>query len=282
MNKIQVRNWLLYSSICWLILVPVYATNVYLYYANSLTEITFRQGLAISFQDILLWVLLSPLLVYTYQQILSTWWQLKRVTLIAAVCALLVVVHVTLDGLLNIALDNWGSSTDGLQEFWLHVGLTKLLPNSLIVTVLMLSILLFGAVDARRQHMQISDTTQAHTDTAESADANAMISIQEKGEIVRIPFQEISHIEAAGNYSCIHHGDQVHIVRRPLSDLITRLPGQWFVRIHRSSIVNVRIVRKFRRTTHGDGEVELVHGKSLRVSRHYRSALESLLTQNSS
>ncbi len=195
----------------------------------------------------------------------------------ATVCALLVIAHVTLDGLLNIALD----SSDSLQEFWLYVGLTKLFPNSLIVTVLMLSILLFGAADARRQHMQISHATQEHADTAELVDANAMISIHEKGEIVRIPFQEISYIEAAGNYSCIHHGDQVHIVRRPLSDLITKLPGQWFVRIHRSSIVNVQTVRKFRRTTHGDGEVDLEHGKSLRVSRHYRSALESLLTGNS-
>ncbi len=56
-----------------------------------------------------------------------------------------------------------------------------------------------------------------------------------------------------------------------------RLDDKMFVRIHRSSIVNVNRIREIQPLFHGDFVVILIDGTKLRVSRSRRQALEACL-----
>lgn len=88
---------------------------------------------------------------------------------------------------------------------------------------------------------------------------------------------DIEHIEAAGNYVKIHANGASHLARDTLKALDHRLDARRFVRIHRSSIVNIDFVRETRETT---GEYHLVilrDGTELRASARGWQRFEEIL-----
>lgn len=97
----------------------------------------------------------------------------------------------------------------------------------------------------------------------------------------RVSFLRVDHVEwvdAAHNYVRIHGIDgHTHLVRGAISDLETRLDPERFVRIHRSTIVNVDRVRELELTTHGGYVAILEGGQRLAVSRSFRDRLPMLL-----
>ncbi|HXT50413.1 MAG TPA: LytTR family DNA-binding domain-containing protein [Thermoanaerobaculia bacterium] len=97
----------------------------------------------------------------------------------------------------------------------------------------------------------------------------------------RVSFLRVDHVEwvdAAHNYVRIHGIDgHTHLVRGAISDLETRLDPERFVRIHRSTIVNVDRVRELELTAHGNYVAILEGGQRLTVSRSFRDRLPMLL-----
>jgi two-component system, LytTR family, response regulator len=97
----------------------------------------------------------------------------------------------------------------------------------------------------------------------------------------RVSFLRVDHVEwvdAAHNYVKIHGIDGgTHLVRGAISDLEARLDPERFVRIHRSTIVNVDRVRELELTTHGNYVAILEGGQRLTVSRSFRDRLPTLL-----
>jgi two-component system, LytTR family, response regulator len=80
-------------------------------------------------------------------------------------------------------------------------------------------------------------------------------------------------VEAAANYVRIHARGRVFVLRTTMAAIEGRLDPRQFARIHRSTIVNVDRVREIRPEWHGDFDVVLADGKTLRLSRSYRGAL---------
>lgn len=68
-----------------------------------------------------------------------------------------------------------------------------------------------------------------------------------------------------------------HLLRETMNDIEARLDPEVFVRIHRSSIVNLERVRELRQLFGGDYTVVLHDGTQLKLSRARRERLESLL-----
>ncbi len=83
---------------------------------------------------------------------------------------------------------------------------------------------------------------------------------------VSVPIAEIGWIEADGAYVVVHAAGKRHVLRESLSELLERLGGARFARIHRSAIVNLDRVRATRRVREGL-EIELVDGTRVPVSR---------------
>jgi len=73
--------------------------------------------------------------------------------------------------------------------------------------------------------------------------------------------REIAWIEAAGNYVRIHAIDGAHLVRRTISELEHTLDPDRFVRIHRSTIVNLDCVDRLSPAFAGAYFVHLKNGK---------------------
>jgi len=98
--------------------------------------------------------------------------------------------------------------------------------------------------------------------------------VRNQGQMVFLRVAEIDWIEAAGYYACLHVGGDTHVLRRPLADLEQDLGEDRFVRIHRSTIVNLDRIRGLELQAGGEYEVVLRSKARLRLSRRYRKRLQ--------
>ena len=108
--------------------------------------------------------------------------------------------------------------------------------------------------------------------SARASNANRL-SLKVDGRTVFLPAQEVDFIEAAGNYIRIQAGGESFMVRERLTVIETRLDASTFVRIHRSTIVNVTRIKEMHPLFNGDQSLLLKNGKRLTLSRTYREAL---------
>ena len=95
------------------------------------------------------------------------------------------------------------------------------------------------------------------------------------GSMVIVRSADIAFVQADGNYAWVHIADQrAHLVRETMAALEARLDPARFIRIHRSTIVNLDRVREIRAMPKGALLVVLAGGQRLPLSRKYRAALE--------
>ena len=87
----------------------------------------------------------------------------------------------------------------------------------------------------------------------------------QKDALVNI--HEIEWIEAADYYACLHVGAKSFMLRESVKQLAIILRPDQFVRIHRSTIVNMDYVREIAREGRSEGAVILNSGLRLRMSK---------------
>lgn len=100
--------------------------------------------------------------------------------------------------------------------------------------------------------------------------------IKNKNVIKIIPVSNIDWIEAQGDYVYVHCDSEKFLLHDSLSALEKKLNQKIFVRIHRSFIVNIEKVEKFKANEHGDYDVYLKNGIKLKMSRTYRDIFQKL------
>jgi two-component system, LytTR family, response regulator len=83
----------------------------------------------------------------------------------------------------------------------------------------------------------------------------------------------VEWLEADDNYVHVHTATRNYLLRRTLQDLLSQLGEQRFVRIHRSTAVNLGSIGSLSPLFKGDYEIQLRNGRILRLSRRYREAL---------
>ncbi len=105
----------------------------------------------------------------------------------------------------------------------------------------------------------------------------AHVPIRSGGRVLFLPIAEIDWIEAADNYVKIHANGDVHVVRQTLQHMEQSLSPRAFVRIHRSTIVNVNRIREIQPWFGGEYMVLLHDGTKVHTSRTYRARLEALM-----
>jgi two-component system LytT family response regulator len=103
------------------------------------------------------------------------------------------------------------------------------------------------------------------------------IAVRNSGRVVFIKLTDIDWIEAADNYVCLHCGRETHVVRETMNELEARLDPAQFLRVHRSSIVNLDRVRELQPWFRGDYRVVLRDGTQLTLTKNHREKLESRL-----
>ena len=97
------------------------------------------------------------------------------------------------------------------------------------------------------------------------------------GEIHAMAPEDILWIESDGDYVRLHVTDKSRFVRMSLHKMKDKLDPAHFVRIHRSTIVNLRHMRKASPALYGEYMVELTNGAKLKVSRTFVHELKAHL-----
>ena len=92
--------------------------------------------------------------------------------------------------------------------------------------------------------------------------------------LVLLRTEQIDWIEAADNYVNLHCGGETHTIRETMNSLQKTLDPRKFLRIHRSTIVNMDRVKALQPWFRGDYRVVLSTGATLILSRGYRKNLE--------
>jgi two-component system LytT family response regulator len=89
--------------------------------------------------------------------------------------------------------------------------------------------------------------------------------------------EDVESIESADHYVELRTTLGAHLLRESLTAIERKLDRSRFVRIHRSTIVNVDRVTELRPAFHGEFDVLLASGRRLRCSRTYAADLTRLL-----
>ncbi|MEQ1725640.1 MAG: LytTR family DNA-binding domain-containing protein [Sphingopyxis sp.] len=100
-----------------------------------------------------------------------------------------------------------------------------------------------------------------------------LINIKDRGQIFRVDVDTIERIDAAGDYMCIYTAETSLILRETMKDLEKRLDPRVFQRVHRSTIVNLGLVREVKPHTNGECFLILESGAQVKVSRSYRDVV---------
>jgi two-component system LytT family response regulator len=101
--------------------------------------------------------------------------------------------------------------------------------------------------------------------------------IKSGGRVFFLRAEEIDWIEAAANYVKLHVGKESHLLRETINGLAAKLDPDKFLRIHRSTIINLERVKELQSWFHGDYVVILKDGTQLTSSRNFREQLHKLL-----
>jgi two-component system LytT family response regulator len=89
----------------------------------------------------------------------------------------------------------------------------------------------------------------------------------------------IERLEAEGDYVRIHAGREAYLTRQTMNRIEAQLGAARFVRVHRSTIVNVEHIKEIHPMPGGDHTITLRDGTQVTLSRGYRDRLELALGQ---
>ena len=103
------------------------------------------------------------------------------------------------------------------------------------------------------------------------------LMIKSGGRIHFVRTADIDWCEAAGNYVRMHVAQQEYLVRDTMSHLESQLDPHHFMRIHRSTIVNVDRIQEMQSSFNGEYVILLRNGTRLTLSRGYRDAMQARL-----
>jgi two-component system LytT family response regulator len=97
------------------------------------------------------------------------------------------------------------------------------------------------------------------------------------GRVLFVGVDEIDWLEADDNHVKVHAGQRIHQVRSTMASFEKRLPSGKFLRIHRSTMVNVRRIVEVQPWFAGDYVFILAGGARLTSGRSYRQSIHEFM-----
>ena len=102
------------------------------------------------------------------------------------------------------------------------------------------------------------------------------VLVQHNRKLISVSVDDIQWVEAFGDYSKLHIDNQVFLSNFGISELEDRLDPKKFLRVHRSSIINLDKVKELNK--YGKSyDVTLLNDEVVRVSRGYMDALKKIM-----
>ncbi len=147
---------------------------------------------------------------------------------------------------------------------------------------LTISLVVFGyrlivrRLQGEASYLAESDEAESQFDSEPQSPPEHLL-IKKLGREFLIKTSDIEWIEASGNYANLHIKTHVYPMRVTMEKLEKRLPDN-FLRIHRSTIVNIKHIKEVEALDSGDHQVRLLGGIDLVLSRRYRESFKNLLS----
>ncbi|MFZ4621372.1 MAG: LytR/AlgR family response regulator transcription factor [Bacteroidota bacterium] len=101
--------------------------------------------------------------------------------------------------------------------------------------------------------------------------------VKSGGRVIFLRIEEIDWMEAAGNYVKLHTGNESHLIRETMNNLESQLPPLKFIRIHRSTIVNIEKIKELLPYFNGEYKVVLHNNTQVIMSRNFKENFTKLL-----
>ena len=142
----------------------------------------------------------------------------------------------------------------------------------------------FGRAVARAKSLIASDLPGGASAAPASrrpslAAGRTRLLLSERGKVVVLAMRDIEFLQAAAKHVKIYAGGRCFSFRQSLGQLESRLDPASFVRVHRSTVVNVEHIAEMHPLFHGDYELILRRGTRLTLSRRYRARLAPFLLE---
>jgi two-component system LytT family response regulator len=97
--------------------------------------------------------------------------------------------------------------------------------------------------------------------------------VNDGGRVLFVPARDIELVQAAGKHVKIFANGHCYLARQALREIEARLDTNHFVRVHRSTIINVEQIVELHPLFHGDCEIVLKRGTRVTLSRRFRSRI---------
>jgi two-component system LytT family response regulator len=117
------------------------------------------------------------------------------------------------------------------------------------------------------------------SDVCTGSGFSSRIVVKVDGKHVFVPVTELRWIQAEGDYARLHLSKRSYLIRERMNTVESKLDPARFIRIHRSTIVNLDHILEAHTGVGGDYIVRLDDGTDLSVSRSYRASLQKYLDQ---
>ncbi len=105
----------------------------------------------------------------------------------------------------------------------------------------------------------------------------ASITVKYQHQKVIIDCKDILYLQSETPYVAIIIESKSYLKQISLKELVSKIPAEQFIRIHKSFVVNKAFIASFNSRKNGDYDVILKNGKSVRASRTYRQNFKALL-----
>ncbi len=101
--------------------------------------------------------------------------------------------------------------------------------------------------------------------------------VKSSNRLIFLDASEVDWIEAESVYVRLHVGDKTYLLRESLHNVEAQLNPRHFIRIHRSTMVNVSRIKEVIPHNNGGAIVNLRDGTRLKLSRSYRNRVQATL-----
>lgn len=102
------------------------------------------------------------------------------------------------------------------------------------------------------------------------------ILVKERKKYFFVHSEEIYWLEAAGDYVILHTEKHKHCLNESLTSLELKLDPAEFIRIHRSSIMNINYISNLQPYFNGEFHITMKNNDKLKLSRNYREKIKPL------
>jgi two-component system LytT family response regulator len=101
--------------------------------------------------------------------------------------------------------------------------------------------------------------------------------VRDRSKLSFVRVEDVDWIDSASNYIRLHVDGRPSFVRETMKSIEARLDPDRFVRVHRSSIINIDRVASIEPSSHGEYIVTMRDGARLTTSRTHSERLRELL-----